>query len=73
MHSGGSHILFADGHVKLVKANTLMNPKTNKFLADTDFNNDKAHHWDAETGQWYNWVYTGSELNDPNNLSLIHI
>ncbi len=70
MHSGGSHILFADGHVKLVKANTLMNPKTNKFLADTDFNNDKAHHWDAETGQWYNWVYTGSELNDPNNRAV---
>ena len=48
LHANGSHILFADGHVKLFDAS---------FYPDYDSNWAGTAH-DIETNQWYNYVYT---------------
>jgi len=45
-HGNGSHILFADGHVKMFDLTFF--PK----YADVTANNS----WDPETGQWYNFA-----------------
>jgi prepilin-type N-terminal cleavage/methylation domain-containing protein/prepilin-type processing-associated H-X9-DG protein len=47
MHGTGSHILFADGHVKLFPA---------AFFPDKDSNWAQSAY-DGQTNQWYNYVY----------------
>ena len=45
MHGSGSHVLFADGHVHYFS--------TDYFPTQTWYT--KAHCWDAETNQWWNY------------------
>ncbi len=61
-HTNGSHILFADGHVRLFDS---------KYFAvsDTDFTSRKAEHWDPETMQWYNYYWANPTTDEQKNLS----
>ena len=59
LHGNGSHVLFADGHVKLFDR---------KFFPEDAEYSKKAEHWDSETQQWYNFVYKGT--TDPSKKPL---
>lgn len=47
LHGNGSHVLFADGHVKVYDKDFFPEPSYIK----------KANCWDAETRQWYNYYF----------------
>lgn len=52
MHNKGSHILFADGHVK--------------YFGEEFWpagNLSSQNNWDQETGQWWNWVNRQKNLD----------
>jgi len=51
LHANGTHVLFADGHVKMFDIRS--------FPEDAAYSK-KAEHWDDETQQWYNFVYKGA-------------
>lgn len=53
LHNNGSHILFADGHVKYFGLEYF--PDVASLMA--------AESWDSETGQWWNWVNKDATLN----------
>lgn len=53
LHGEGSHILFADGHVTYFSTDYF--PTTVSLSA--------ADCWDAETGQWWNWVNKDPQIN----------
>jgi len=63
LHSNGSHILFADGHVKIFDSGY--------FPAQKDIT--KANCWDPVTGQWYNYVYANPKTPEQNarNASIV--
>jgi prepilin-type N-terminal cleavage/methylation domain-containing protein/prepilin-type processing-associated H-X9-DG protein len=60
MHGNGSHILFADGHVKQFDAS---------FVPAKDTANGTPAY-DVETSQWYNFVYSGVRANTPKKKAL---
>lgn len=61
LHAEGSHIVFADGHVRCIP-DYYYKKTDGSYLNDYDYSGDKSHHWDAETLQWYNWVFTEEEM-----------
>lgn len=65
MHVNGSHILFADGHVKMFDYHYF-------DALDADYSSKMAQHWDPETGQWYNYVFTQSEVDSKPALKPIN-
>ena len=48
IHANGSHVLFADGHVK---------GYDRRFFPEDSEYARTAEHWDPDTQQWYNFVY----------------
>jgi len=52
MHANGSHILFADGHVKCFDSSYFGTDTNNDNIIDTP-----ARAWDGNTLQWYNFYY----------------
>jgi len=62
LHTNGSHILFADGHVKLFDWKYFN-------VSDTDFTSKKAQHWDPETMQWYNFYWANPTTDEQKALN----
>ena len=52
LHGNGSHILFADGHVKVFDIGYFATSSSPATPYDT-----QAATWDPTTSQWYNYYY----------------
>lgn len=60
LHSGGSHILFADSHVKYVDSHSM--PDRRQVRA--------RDCWDAKDGQWYNYSDNASDVPKADRKSI---